>query len=86
MPRQKRVALIIETYNEHARRLLRGIRAFSNHNEGWVLHFRGLDHDHDDLTWLDNWQGDGLIARITSDTIASFVRKAKLPTIDLESV
>jgi LacI family transcriptional regulator len=82
---QKQVALIIETYNEHARRLLRGIRAFTGKNETWVIHFRGLGNDQDDLSWLQNWQGDGLIARITSEAIASYVSNAKLPALDLTS-
>jgi LacI family transcriptional regulator len=85
MRRQKQVALIIETFNEHARRLIQGIRVFNSRNNAWVIHFRGLSNDHSDVSWLQDWQGDGLIARITSEAIASFVSKAKIPTIDLTS-
>jgi LacI family transcriptional regulator len=85
MRQQKQVALIIETFNEHARRLLRGIRAFSLRGERWVIHFRGLSDDHRDLSWLQDWQGDGLLARIVSEEIASFVQRADVPTIDLTS-
>ncbi len=83
--RPKHVALIIETFNEHARRLLHGVRAFTGKNETWVIHFRGYGDDHADLSWLQEWRGDGLIARITSEAIGAFVSKSKLPTIDLTS-
>mgnify|MGYP002779744174 FL=1 len=82
---QKQVALIIETYNEHARRLLRGIRAFTDKNGTWVIHFRGLGNDQEDLSWLQDWRGDGLIERMTIEAIASYVSQSNLPTLDLTS-
>ncbi len=83
MSRQRSVALVIETFNAHARELLRGIRSFAGGRAHWVLHFRGRGDDLEDLSWLEGWRGDGLLTRLTSTTLAAFVRERGLPIVDL---
>jgi len=35
--------------------------------------------------WLADWQGDGVIARVDSSSIASALKKAKLPVVDVSA-
>ncbi|MEM6978763.1 MAG: DNA-binding transcriptional regulator [Planctomycetota bacterium] len=79
------VALLIETSNEYARGLLRGILRYQQENERWNIDLpeqhRGADPPH----WLRRYQGDGIIARIETNMIARAVRATKLPTVDVSA-
>jgi LacI family transcriptional regulator len=82
--RRKRVALIIETSNEYARGLLHGIRAYIRAHEHWDIDLderrRGEATD-----WLDDFKGDGVIARIENAAIAAEVLKCGLPCVDVSA-
>ena len=82
-PPYTHVSLVIETFNEHARGILRGIRAFAGAKKTWVIHFRGMGDDLDNISWLRNWRGDGLITRVTSQNVAAIVGACGVPTVDL---
>lgn len=81
----KRVALIIETSNEYARGLLHGIRHYVNKNQNWILSLWEHDRSSTDISWLSNWHGDGIIARIENEKIASYIQKSGLPAVDLSA-
>jgi len=83
-PRRKRVALIIETSNEYARGLLHGIRAYIREHEHWDI---DLDERRrgEATAWLDDWRGDGVIARIENAAIAAEVLNCKLPCVDVSA-
>ena len=42
-----------------------------------------MGDDLDDISWLQNWHGDGLITRITRQNVAAFVAECGVPTVDL---
>ncbi|GAB2566928.1 XylR family transcriptional regulator [Gracilibacillus alcaliphilus] len=79
------VALIIETSNEYARGLLRGIKEYLNENRPWSIYLGEHSRDHTDLSWLKNWKGDGIIARIETKEIASIISEINLPTVDVSA-
>lgn len=88
-----RVALIVETSNEYARGLLRGIAHYSNDHGPWSLslsehgpwlsNFHGKGKDTVVPDWLERWEGDGIIARIESPALARLIEKKGLPTVDV---
>jgi len=82
--RRKRVALIIETSNEYARGLLHGIRAYIRAHEHWDI---DLDERRrgEATAWLDDFKGDGVIARIENAAIAAEVLKCGLPCVDVSA-
>ncbi|MCR2822993.1 AraC family transcriptional regulator [Lederbergia panacisoli] len=82
---RKQVALIIETSNEYARGLLFGIRKYIRENRGWSVYLGEYGRSNTDLTWLLNWEGDGIIARIENEHIADYISKINLPTVDLSA-
>lgn len=88
-----RVALIVETSNEYARGLLRGIAQYSGEHGPWSLSisehgpwlsdFHGEGKDTVLPDWLEHWVGDGIIARVESPSLARLIERKGLPTVDV---
>lgn len=83
--RQRNVALIIESSNEYARKVIHGISKYARENRQWSIFFHEHERGNPDLTWLVNWNGDGILARIENPKIADYVKNKELPTVDLSS-
>ncbi|WP_420113970.1 XylR family transcriptional regulator [Pseudactinotalea sp.] len=81
----RHVALLVETSNAYARGLLGGIRAYVRAHPGWALYLAEHSRHETDFSWLDGWQGHGLIARVETSETAAFVRRLGLPTVDLSA-
>lgn len=79
------VALIIETSNEYARGLLRGIKAYVREHRPWLLYFGEYSRSNTDLSTFRNWNGNGIIARIENPAIARFVNESGLPCVDVSA-
>ena len=81
----RHVALLIETSNAYGRGLLLGIKNYLVANPGWSIYLGEHGRQETDLSWLDNWHGDGVIARIENEHAAAHVRELGLPAIDLSA-
>lgn len=77
-----RVALLIESSNAYGRGLLSGVYDHAAVSERWVTFLPEHGRGAPPLQSLQAWRGDGIIARIENDKIASTVKKTGLPTID----
>ena len=82
---RRSVALLIETSNAYARGLLEGIITYTRQNDAWSFYLPEQERGARPPDWLARWKGDGIIARIESDAIASFIRKCDCPTVDLSA-
>jgi LacI family transcriptional regulator len=80
-----KVALLIETSNEYARGLLRGIVAYIREHQAWSLYLS--EHNRGDRApaWLSTWNGSGIIARIENNEIAEGLRKLAIPMVDVSA-
>lgn len=88
-----RVALVVETSNEYARGLLRGIAhyardhgpwSFSISEHGpWLSNFQEVGVDPVMPDWLERWEGDGIIARVESSVLAQLIEGMDMPTVDV---
>jgi LacI family transcriptional regulator len=69
--KRRKVALLIETSNAFARGLLAGIQAYIRTDGHWNVYL--TEHGRGDRApdWLSGWDGDGIIARVENQTIAS---------------
>lgn len=85
MPKQKSVALLIETSNAYARNLLSGIVSHLRTNASWSVSLPEQHRGADPPAWLRSWKGDGLIARIETKAIAAVVRKLNVPIVDVSA-
>jgi len=82
---RREVALLIETSNGYARGLLNGIIAYMREHESWSVYLGEHRRGDDPPRWLRRWRGDGVIARIENDRIASAVVDSGLPAVDVSA-
>jgi LacI family transcriptional regulator len=83
--KSKRVALLVETSNAYARGILRGIRNYVESRGNWSLYLGEHRRGETVPSWLRNWDGDGVIARIENQQIAKQLIASKLPTVDVSA-
>mgnify|MGYP001162612491 FL=1 len=82
---KRSVALVIETSNEYARGLLRGILRYQQEHEKWTIDLPEQHRRADPPRWLRTYSGHGIIARIETKSIARAVQATQLPAIDVSS-
>jgi LacI family transcriptional regulator len=85
MKRRQKVALLIETSNAYARGLLQGIVRYIREHSPWSFYLPEQGRGDIPPTWLANWQGDGIIARIENQEIAQSVAASGLPAVDVSA-
>jgi LacI family transcriptional regulator len=77
------VAVWIETSRGYGRGLIRGVAEYLRHHGPWSVYFTPHGLREPSSTWLNNWQGDGILARIDDRRMARMLLAKKLPLIDL---
>lgn len=83
MTQRRRVALLVEWSRVYGRGVLEGIAAHVRTHGNWnVFHTERRLCDAAP-SWLKNWHGDGIIARIESRRLLSRIMDIGLPTVDL---
>ncbi len=86
MPTAFKVALLIETSNRYGRDLLYGVRDWmQQRGEKWSIRFTEQARSAPLPSWLADWQGDGIIARVDSPQIAAALKRSKLPVVDVSA-
>jgi LacI family transcriptional regulator len=83
--RRKLVALLVETSNEYARGLLRGIVAYVREHRPWTTYLAEQARGDQPPAWLEKWNGDGIIARVENPRIAHVVTQPGLPVVDVSA-
>ncbi|MDB5295464.1 MAG: xylR 3 [Phycisphaerales bacterium] len=83
--KRKVVALLVETSNEYARGLLRGIIGYVREHRPWSTYLAEQARGDEPPAWLDRWRGDGIIARIENERIAAVVTGTGLPVVDVSA-
>ncbi|MEN6495231.1 MAG: DNA-binding transcriptional regulator [Thermoguttaceae bacterium] len=78
-----RIALLIEVTSAHARGLIRGVSAFAQARGPWKLQLVEQLRISEVRRWLAAWQGDGVIARVGTETIAEALRGRDLPVVNV---
>jgi LacI family transcriptional regulator len=82
-PPLRKVALIFETTNAYARTLLIGIGDYVLSHGPWSLHLAELGAGDSPPSWLESWDGDGVIFRGESARIARVINRLDAPKVDL---
>lgn len=80
-----RVALLIETSNGYARSILHGVEDYIRSHHPWHIFLAERRRGDAPPKWLNDWDGDGIIARIENKAIAQVLAKARQPVVDLSS-
>jgi len=79
----RHIMVFIETSREYGRGLLRGISQFHREHLSWSIYFEQQDLGAPLPRWLSSWEGDGILARVTSLKMARTLFEKGLPMIDL---
>ncbi|TVR52465.1 MAG: helix-turn-helix domain-containing protein [Spirochaetaceae bacterium] len=83
--RKKNVALIIETSNDYARGILRGIHDYTRIHPEWTVYLTEHGRHEPDESFVGGWEGDGVIARIETERTAEMVQRLNVPTVDVSA-
>jgi LacI family transcriptional regulator len=86
MTKRPRVAILIESSQEYARGLLRGVARYQRDGGPWSIYIQRHCGGDAPAGWLRNWHGDGVLAQITSPAIADMIAKAGVPAVDLSGM
>lgn len=80
-----RVAILIETTRTYTRELLAGVSRYIHSHGPWstFIELRALDSL--PPPWLENWQGDGILARTYTAEMADAIAATGLPCVELRS-
>ena len=81
----RRVAILIETTRTYTRELLAGVSRYSHQHGPWstFLELRALESSVP--PWLENWDGDGILARTYTREMAAAIAATGLPAVELRS-
>ena len=78
-----RVALLFEATNAYARALLIGVGDYILSHGPWSVHFADLGPNDGPPSWLEKWDGQGVIFRGENQRVAQAVQRLAMPCVDL---
>jgi LacI family transcriptional regulator len=79
----KHVALLIETTGSYGRGLLQGVARYNREHGRWSTYFRPHGIGDPPPSWIKNWKGDGILARVTKPETAKLLISTGLPIVNL---
>lgn len=83
---RKKVALLVETSHGSGREILRGIARYARQVGNWQL-FHGAGGLTDSFPeWMENWDGDAVVARIQNKDTRERLEKLDIPVVDVLGV
>lgn len=85
MQDKKNVAVIVETSNEYARGIIRGIHEFSRVHADWAISLSEHGRHEIDGSFADHQKFDGVIARIETQLMARIITRMGVPTVDVSA-
>lgn len=85
LPTVPRVAVLVDTSTTWGRSILAGVIAYTRTHGRWQIFVeaRGLEEH---LQLPRGWQGDGVIARVSSDAVARELRAKRLPVVNVSGI
>ena len=84
--RRPHVLLIVETTMSFGRGVLEGISRYLVENPHWSVQLDLRELQITAPTWLDRWEGDGIITRSTTPEMAEEIDKLGIPTVNLTDI
>ena len=83
MYRKKQVLLIIESSRAYGRGLIQGVSRYVRKHEHWNIHFEEQGIMTSAPSWLENWNGDGIICRTGVSPLGMKLREFDCPLVEL---
>lgn len=82
-PARPHVAVLTETTHTAGRSVLRGISQYVREHSPWSIYYAPRALEQAAPAWLKNWEGDGIIARISSEPIMEKLKALGIPFVDV---
>lgn len=82
---RRSVALLIETSNGYSRGLLEGVISYTKEHGNWSVYLTEQERGAPPPAWLETWGGDGIIARIETDSVGRQLKRCGVPIVDLSA-
>lgn len=83
MAKPKQILLLVETSRVFGRGVIQGIARYARERANWMFHFEDRGILEGLPAWLKNWQGDGIIARSPTKTLATALGQFQCPVVEL---
>lgn len=80
---RKKIALLVEWSRIYGRGVLNGIGHYVQAHGRWKIYHTERKLSDAAPTWLKNWKGDGIIARIENPKLMQQIERIGVPTVDL---
>ncbi|ADE53850.1 xylose operon transcription regulator XylR [Coraliomargarita akajimensis] len=80
-----RVAILVDTQTTWSRSLVEGILAYTKEHEPWHMHLEPQP-SRDSLLLPKGWEGDGIIARVSSPQVAAELKALNKPVVNISSI
>jgi LacI family transcriptional regulator len=77
------VALLVETSVVYGRQILRGIARYGRTHDRWSIFLDERELGATPPSWLSNWNGQGIICRPTTPSIAQTLQRRGMAVVDL---
>jgi LacI family transcriptional regulator len=81
----RHVAILVETARAYGRGVIRGIARYHRERGRWSIYFQPQGLGDPPPRWLQEWKGDGIIARIENFETARIVSTVGVPVVNLRS-
>ena len=83
MSKRPRVAVLVESTRAYGRGQLAGIASYLRQHGPWSIFWQERGMSDRPPVWLRRWEGDGVIARISTRPLARAIQQLAVPTVDL---
>lgn len=83
MPVHPRVTVLVPAHSGWGRGVIKGISAFANRHGPWQLH---VEAEGERRVLPRGWQGDGVIARISTPTVARDLAAVGVPLVNVSAI
>jgi len=83
MPAHPRVTVLVPAHSGWGRGVIKGIAAFANRHGPWQLH---VEAEGERRILPRGWQGDGIIARISTPAIGRHLAALKVPLVNVSAI
>lgn len=80
---RRHVALIVESSLASGRQTLRGFAQYVRQVNCWSVSYEPGHFQTTLPEWLQNWRGDGVVARVRNPTVARQLAKLRVPVVDI---
>ena len=85
MQATRKVILVVESSTAYGRGILRGVAKYSRLHGPWSINMDPWEIYNKELPRMSGWQGEGIIARVSSEKVAERIMDSRLPAVTLAS-